>query len=265
MSRLDPGLRRDDSKQGANWPPFERDRSTRADARRSHRLCSVCAGHVRKRRAPACGASPRSPRAAIAGRAAAGAPAWLRCDRYGGARMRAYRRTARAATTARSARLLLSLPSSTDRTTSGPPPARPQTGRVRRAGLRVVSSERILRSVLLGIELTCRIGVATNLNLAKALDRHLALATSAPRSPAARLIDPVLRFAQRPRHRFCWQAEPPSTREGCRRSTSAGFCCVQRDHGCSDGARRPAPRQPSLTGRTLDRVYLHGLFEPAAR
>lgn len=137
------------------------------------------------------------------------------------------------------------------------------------AGLRgQVSGKELCEAVLLGVELTCRLGVATKLNLVEggwiytALFGHFG-ATLA----AARLIDPrpeVLRNALG--IVYCLASgNHQSTREGMStKHVQPGFAASNAitaalmAHGGLPGVKHP------LTGEDgLSRVYLHGLFDPA--
>jgi 2-methylcitrate dehydratase PrpD len=136
------------------------------------------------------------------------------------------------------------------------------------AGLRgEVSGKEFCEAVLLGIELTCRLGVATKLNLVEGGWIYTALlghfgATLA----AARLIDPrpeVLRNALG--IVYCLASgNHQSTREGApTKHVQPGFAAsnaITAALMASGGL--PGVKHP-LTGEDgLSRVYLHGLFEP---
>jgi 2-methylcitrate dehydratase PrpD len=137
------------------------------------------------------------------------------------------------------------------------------------AGLRgEVSGKELCEAVLLGVELTCRLGVATKLNLVEggwiytALFGHFG-ATLA----AARLIDPrpdVLRNALG--IVYCLASgNHQSTREGtATKHVQPGFAAsnaITAALMASGGL--PGVRHP-LTGEDgLSRVYLHDLFDPA--
>lgn len=131
-----------------------------------------------------------------------------------------------------------------------------------------VSGREFCEAVLLGIELTCRLGVATKLNLVEggwiytALFGHFG-ATLA----AARLVDPrpeVLRNALG--IVYCLASgNHQSTREGApTKHVQPGFAAsnaITAALMASGGL--PGVGHP-LTGEDgLNRVYLHGLFEPA--
>jgi len=137
------------------------------------------------------------------------------------------------------------------------------------AGLRgEVSGKEFCESVLLGIELTCRLGVATKLNLVEggwiytALFGHFG-ATLA----AARLIDPrpeVLRNALGVVYCLA-SGNHQSTREGApTKHVQPGFAAANAiTAALMAGGGLPGVRHP-LTGEDgLNRVYLHGQFDPA--
>jgi 2-methylcitrate dehydratase PrpD len=137
------------------------------------------------------------------------------------------------------------------------------------AGMRgEVSGKEFCEAVLLGVELTCRLGVATRLNLVEGGWIYTALlghfgATLA----AARIIDhrpDVLRNAFG--IVYCLASgNHQSTREGApTKHVQPGFAAANAitaalmASGGLDGVRHP------LTGEDgLSRVYLHGLFDPA--
>jgi len=137
------------------------------------------------------------------------------------------------------------------------------------AGMRgEVSGKEFCEAVLLGVELTCRLGVATRLNLVEGGWIYTALlghfgATLA----AARIIDhrpEVLRNAFG--IVYCLASgNHQSTREGApTKHVQPGFAAANAitaalmASGGLDGVRHP------LTGEDgLSRVYLHGLFDPA--
>ena len=137
------------------------------------------------------------------------------------------------------------------------------------AGLRGdVSGKEFCEAVLLGIELTCRLGVATKLNLVEggwiytALFGHFG-ATLA----AARLVDPraeVLRNALG--IVYCLASgNHQSTREGApTKHVQPGFAAANAiTAALMASGGLPGVKQP-LTGEDgLSRVYLHGLFDPA--
>ena len=137
------------------------------------------------------------------------------------------------------------------------------------AGLRgEVSGREFCEAVLLGVELTCRIGVATKLNLVEggwiytALFGHFG-ATLA----AARLIDPrpdVLRNAFG--IVYCLASgNHQSTREGApTKHVQPGFAAANAvTAALMASGGLPGVHHP-LTGEDgLSRVYLHDLFEPA--
>ncbi len=137
------------------------------------------------------------------------------------------------------------------------------------AGLRgSVSGKELCEAVLLGIELTCRLGVATRLNLIEggwiytALMGHFG-ATLA----AARLIDPR---AESLRNAlgivYCMASgNHQSTREGApTKHVQPGFAAANAVTAALMGsAGLPGVKHP-LTGEDgLSRVYLHERFEPA--
>lgn len=137
------------------------------------------------------------------------------------------------------------------------------------AGLRgEVSGKEFCESVLLGIELTCRLGVATKLNLVEggwiytALFGHFG-ATLA----AARLIDPrpeVLRNALGVVYCLA-SGNHQSTREGApTKHVQPGFAAANAiTAALMASGGLPGVRHP-LTGEDgLNRVYLHGRFDPA--
>lgn len=137
------------------------------------------------------------------------------------------------------------------------------------AGLRgEVSGKELCESVLLGIELTCRLGVATKLNLVEggwiytALFGHFG-ATFA----AARLIDPrpeVLRNALGVVYCLA-SGNHQSTREGApTKHVQPGFAAANAiTAALMASGGLPGVRHP-LTGEDgLNRVYLHGRFDPA--
>jgi 2-methylcitrate dehydratase PrpD len=137
------------------------------------------------------------------------------------------------------------------------------------AGLRGnVSGKELCEAVLLGIELTCRLGVATKLNLVEggwiytALFGHFG-ATLA----AARLIDPrpeVLRNALG--IVYCLASgNHQSTREGApTKHVQPGFAAANAiTAALMASGGLPGVKHP-LTGEDgLSRVYLHDLFDPA--
>lgn len=137
------------------------------------------------------------------------------------------------------------------------------------AGLRgEVSGKEFCEAVLLGIELTCRLGVATKLNLVEggwiytALFGHFG-ATLA----AARLIDPrpeVLRNALG--IVYCLASgNHQSTREGApTKHVQPGFAASNAITAALMASGGLPGVQHPLTGEDgLSRVYLHGLFDPA--
>jgi 2-methylcitrate dehydratase PrpD len=137
------------------------------------------------------------------------------------------------------------------------------------AGLRgEVSGKEFCESVLLGIELTCRLGVATKLNLVEggwiytALFGHFG-ATLA----AARLIDPrpeVLRNALGVVYCLA-SGNHQSTREGApTKHVQPGFAAANAiTAALMASGGLPGVGHP-LTGEDgLNRVYLHGRFDPA--
>jgi len=137
------------------------------------------------------------------------------------------------------------------------------------AGVRgAVSGKELCEAVLLGVEMTCRLGVATRLNLVEGGWIYTALlghfgATLA----AARLIDPrpeALRDALG--IVYCLASgNHQSTREGApTKHVQPGYAAANAitaalmAHGGLPGVRQP------LTGEDgLSRVYLRGLFDPA--
>ncbi len=136
------------------------------------------------------------------------------------------------------------------------------------AGLRgAVSGKELCEAVLLGIELTCRLGVATRLNLVEggwiytALFGHFG-ATLA----AARLIDPR---AEALRNAlgivYCLASgNHQSTREGApTKHVQPGFAAANAVTAALMGSTGlPGVKHP-LTGEDgLSRVYLHDRFEP---
>ncbi|HYK15703.1 MAG TPA: MmgE/PrpD family protein [Burkholderiales bacterium] len=137
------------------------------------------------------------------------------------------------------------------------------------AGLRgEVTGKEFCEAVLLGIELTCRLGVATKLNLVEggwiytALFGHFG-ATLA----AARLVDPrveVLRNALG--IVYCLASgNHQSTREGAStKHVQPGFAAANAiTAALMASGGLPGVRHP-LTGEDgLSRVYLHDLFDPA--
>ena len=137
------------------------------------------------------------------------------------------------------------------------------------AGLRGgVSGKEFCEAVLLGIELTCRLGVANKLNLVEggwiytALLGHFGAALA-----AARLIDPrpeVLRNALG--IVYCLASgNHQSTREGApTKHVQPGFAASNAITAALMAAGGlPGVKHP-LTGEDgLNRVYLHGLFDPA--
>jgi len=137
------------------------------------------------------------------------------------------------------------------------------------SGLRgEVSGKELCEAVLLGIELTCRLGVATKLNLVEggwiytALFGHFG-ATLA----AARIIDPrpdVLRNAFG--IVYCLASgNHQSTREGApTKHVQPGFAAANAiTAALMASGGLPGVKHP-LTGEDgLSRVYLHDLFEPA--
>ena len=137
------------------------------------------------------------------------------------------------------------------------------------AGLRGdVSGKEFCEAILLGIELTCRLGVATKLNLVEggwiytALFGHFG-ATLA----AARLIDPrpaVLRNALG--IVYCLASgNHQSTREGAStKHVQPGFAAANAiTAALMASGGLPGVKHP-LTGEDgLSRVYLHDLFDPA--
>ena len=137
------------------------------------------------------------------------------------------------------------------------------------AGLRgEVTGREFCEAVLLGIELTCRIGVATKLNLVEggwiytALFGHFG-ATLA----AARLIDPrpdVLRNALG--IVYCLASgNHQSTREGApTKHVQPGFAAANAITAALMGSGELPGVQHPLTGEDgLSRVYLHDRFDPA--
>ena len=137
------------------------------------------------------------------------------------------------------------------------------------AGLRgEVSGKEFCEAILLGVELTCRLGVATKLNLVEggwiytALFGHFG-ATLA----AARLIDPrpdVLRNALG--IVYCLASgNHQSTREGAStKHVQPGFAAANAiTAALMASGGLPGVKHP-LTGEDgLSRVYLHDLFDPA--
>jgi 2-methylcitrate dehydratase PrpD len=137
------------------------------------------------------------------------------------------------------------------------------------AGLRGdVSGREFCEAVLLGIELTCRLGVATNLNLVEsgwiytALFGHFGAALA-----AARLIDPrpeALRNALG--IVYCLASgNHQSTREGApTKHVQPGFAAANAiTAALMASGGLPGVRHP-LTGEDgLSRVYLHERFDPA--
>src|SRR5215210_406293 len=137
------------------------------------------------------------------------------------------------------------------------------------AGLRgEVSGKEFCEAVLLGVELTCRIGVATNLNLVEggwiytSLFGHFG-ATLA----AARLIDPrpeALRNALG--IVYCLASgNHQSTREGApTKHVQPGFAAANAVTAALMASGGLPGVQHPLTGEDgLSRVYLHDLFDPA--
>lgn len=137
------------------------------------------------------------------------------------------------------------------------------------AGLRgEVSGKEFCEAVLLGVELTCRLGVATKLNLVEGGWIYTALlghfgATLA----AARLVDPraeVLRNAFG--IVYCLASgNHQSTREGApTKHVQPGFAAANAiTAALMASGGLPGVRHP-LTGEDgLSRVYLHGRFDPA--
>jgi 2-methylcitrate dehydratase PrpD len=137
------------------------------------------------------------------------------------------------------------------------------------AGLRgQVGGKEFCEAVLLGIELTCRLGVATKLNLVEGGWIYTALlghfgATLA----AARLIDPrpeVLRNALG--IVYCLASgNHQSTREGApTKHVQPGFAASNAITAALMASGGLPGVQHPLTGEDgLSRVYLHGLFDPA--
>lgn len=131
-----------------------------------------------------------------------------------------------------------------------------------------VSGKEFCEAVLLGIELTCRLGVATRLNLVEGGWIYTALlghfgATLA----ASRLIDPrpeVLRNALG--IVYCLASgNHQSTREGApTKHVQPGFAAANAiTAALMAGGGLPGVKHP-LTGEDgLSRVYLHDLFDPA--
>ena len=137
------------------------------------------------------------------------------------------------------------------------------------AGMRgEVSGKELCEAVLLGIELTCRIGVATKLNLVEggwiytALFGHFGATLS-----AARLIDPrpeVLRNALG--IVYCLASgNHQSTREGAStKHVQPGFAAANAVTAALMASGGLPGVQHPLTGEDgLSRVYLHDQFDPA--
>lgn len=131
-----------------------------------------------------------------------------------------------------------------------------------------VSGREFCEAVLLGIELTCRLGVATRLNLVEGGWIYTALlghfgATLA----AARLVDPrppALRNALG--IVYCLASgNHQSTREGApTKHVQPGFAAANAITAALMGSRGLSGVERPLTGEDgLGRVYLHGRFEPA--
>ena len=136
------------------------------------------------------------------------------------------------------------------------------------AGLRgAVSGKELCEAVLLGIELTCRLGVATRLNLVEggwiytALFGHFGATLG-----AARLIDPraeVLRNALG--IVYCLASgNHQSTREGApTKHVQPGFAAANAVTAALMGSGGLSGVKHPLTGEDgLSRVYLHDRFEP---